>query len=451
MNLPATQTELWDDFIDEIKCSIPRQSFLTWFGPMRLTAINNGELTVQVPSQFYYDWIEEHYSEYINSALDKTFGDGFKLSYSILERGTREVLKLGPAKSPYVAGQKPPKDSHLNSRYTFDNFIEGDSNSFAKAGALAVAEAPGKTRFNPMVIFGGVGLGKTHLIQAIGNFAVQNKTSRRAIYASSEKFTFDFITSVRENKTTDFSNLYRSTDILLVDDVQFLEGKERTQMEFFHTFNTLYNAGKQVVLTMDCPPSELKRTEARLISRYQCGLVVDIQPPDYETRVAILQKRADEDSLFLGEDVIETIAANITSNVRELEGALIRLMAHASITGQDIDIFITKRLLRDVLKSKFSKVSVERIQEAVSEWVDIPSDLLRGNSRKKEIARARQISMYLCDELTNLTLKSIGSHFGNRDHSTVIHAVTVAKKTLADNDNLRREVMEIRRKLETSF
>lgn len=451
MNLPAVKINLWDDFIEEIKCSIPRQSFLTWFGPMRLINIDNGELTVQVPSQFYYDWIEEHYSDYINGALNKTFGNGFKLSYSILEKDTREFLKLGPARSPYVAGQSPPRDSHLNSRYTFDNFIEGDCNSFAKAAALAVAEAPGKTRFNPLVIIGGVGLGKTHLIQAIGNFAVQNKTSRRTIYASSEKFTLDFITSIRENRTTTFSNLYRSADILLVDDVQFLEGKERTQMEFFHTFNTLYNAGKQVVLTMDCPPSELTRTEARLISRYQCGLVADIQPPDLETRIAILQKRADDDNLSFDKDVLEAIAVNVTNNVRELEGALIRLMAHASITGQDIDLFQTKKLLKDVLKNKLLKVSVEQIQNTVSDWANIPSDLIRGNSRKKEIARARQIAMYLCNELTELTLKSIGSHFGNRDHSTVIHAVNVSEKMLSKNDDLRREVMEMKQKLETSF
>ena len=448
MSVPSPQEDIWRAFTVKLRDSIPRESYHTWFGPMRLISLDGFELTVQVPSQFYYDWIEEHYSRYIDRALEDTFGNGYKLSYSILEKETRELLKLGPSKSPYLVPRKAPSESHLNSRYTFKNFIEGECNSFAKAASLAVSEAPGKTRFNPLVIYGGVGLGKTHLVQAIGNFALHNKTARKAVYVSSEKFTTDFISAVKQNKITDFSNLYRNTDLLMVDDVQFFKGKERTQMEFFHTFNTLYQAGKQVVLSLDRPPGELTEIESRLQSRFQWGLVTDIQPPDFETRVAILQKRAEDDSLILDPNVIEYLAANITSNVRELEGALIRLMAHASITGQDVDIVLTKRLLKDLVKSRPVSVSVEQIQNAVAEWSNLPADLIRGNSRKREIARARQIAMYLCNELTDLTLKSIGSHFGNRDHSTVIHAIAVAKKNLVENETLRKETNDIKRTLE---
>ena len=448
MSVPSPQQDIWRAFIERLKESIPRESYHTWFGPMKPINFDGFELTVQVPSQFYYDWIEEHYSQHIDNALEDTFGEGFRLSYSILEKETRELLKLGPSRSPYLVPRKAPADSHLNSRYTFKNFIEGECNSFAKAASLAVSEAPGKTRFNPLVIYGGVGLGKTHLVQAIGNFALQNKTAKKAVYVSSEKFTTDFISAVKQNKITDFSNVYRNTDILMVDDIQFFKGKERTQMEFFHTFNTLYQAGKQVVLSLDRPPRELTEIEARLQSRFQWGLVTDIQPPDLETRVAILQKRAEDDNLILEQNVIDFLAANITSNVRELEGALIRLMAHASITGQDVDIFLTKRLLKDIVKTRPIRVTVEQIQNAVAEWSNLPADLIRGNSRKKEIARARQIAMLLCGELTDLTLKSIGSHFGNRDHSTVIHAIEVAKKNISKDETLRRETDDIKRTLE---
>ncbi len=450
MSVPSPQKDLWRSFIEVIKQSIPRESFHTWFGSMKLVKQDNYEITVQVPSRFYYDWIEEHYSQQIDKALEQTYGDGHKLRYSILEKDTSELMKLGPAKKTCIITRKSPPDSHLNSRYTFENFIEGDSNSFAKAAALAAAEAPGRTRFNPLVIYGGVGLGKTHLIQAIGNFAFNNKTTNKVIYVSSEKFTTDFITSVKQNRTTDFSNVYRSADLLLVDDVQFFKGKERTQMEFFHTFNTLYQAGKQVVLSMDRPPNELTEIESRLLSRLQWGLVPDIQPPEFETRVAILQKRAEDDNLILQQDVIEFIAANVTNNVRELEGALIRLLAHASIKGQDVDLRLAKDLLKDIIKSKPQKASIERIQDVVAEWSNLPSDLIRGNSRKKEISLARQIAIYLCSELTDLTLKSIGSHFGNRDHSTVIHSIEVAKSKISRDSKLQKEVDDLRKRLEAS-
>ena len=450
MSVPHPRQELWQAFIETVKKSIPRESYHTWFSPMKFIRHDDSEITVQVPSQFYYEWIEEHYKEIISAALLKIYGNSHKLCYSILEKDTSELLKLGPSKNPVITPKTAGSDStsFLNPRYTFKNFIEGDCNSFAKAASLAAAEAPGRTKFNPLVIYGGVGLGKTHLVQAIGNFAVSNGTAQKALYVSSEKFTTDFITSVKQNKTTDFSRLYRLTDILLVDDVQFFNGKERTQMEFFHTFNSLYQSGKQIILSMDCPPSELTDIESRLLSRFQWGLVTDIQPPDFETRIAILQKRAEDDSLFLGQDVLEFVAAYVTNNVRELEGSLIRLMAFASITGQDIDLKLAQRLLKDIVSSKPLKISVEQIQETVADWSNLPSDLIRGNSRKKEIVKARHIAIYLSDQLTDLTLKSIGSHFGNRDHSTIIHAIRTLEDKIKSDNEYKKEVDSIRAKVE---
>ena len=450
MSAPSPQQDLWLAFIETIKTIIPRESYHTWFGSMKLVKQENFELTVQVPSQFYYDWIEEHYSEQIQQALRQTFGIGYKLCYSMQEKDTRGLLKLGPSKHSSVLPRKTPTDLNLNPRYNFKNFIEGDCNSFAKAAALAAAEAPGRTKFNPLVIYGGIGLGKTHLVQAIGNFAVQNKTARKVLYVSSEQFITDFIYSIKQNSTSEFSHNFRSTDLLMVDDVQFFRGKVQTQIEFFHTFNTLYQSGKQVVLSMDRPPSELTEIEARLLSRFQWGLVTDIQPPDFETRMAILHKRADDDNLSLDNNVLEFIASSVTDNVRELEGALIKLLAHASITGQDINLYLAKKLLKDIIKERPHRVSVESIQEAVAEWSNLPSDLIRGNSRKREIVRARHIAIFLCGELTSLTQKSIGSHFGNRDHSTVIHALETARSIIDSDESLRKEIEELKKKLELS-
>ncbi|MBC8203956.1 MAG: chromosomal replication initiator protein DnaA [FCB group bacterium] len=451
MSYPAPQHNLWQTFIDKLSCDIPRESFHTWFRPIRFIKIDGKEITVQIPSQFYYDWIEEHYSSQISSALCETFGDGFTINYSII-LGDKMKNTLFPFREDKKISSGPPKatrEASLNPRYTFENFIEGECNNFAKAAALAVSEAPGKTRFNPLVIYGGVGLGKTHLIQAIGNFALKHQTIRKALYVSSEKFTIDFITSVKENKTTDFSSLYRSTDLLLVDDVQFFEGKERTQMEFFYTFNTLYQAGKQLVLSLDRPPSELFDMEARLLSRFKWGLITDIQPPDLETRVAILQRRSEEDNIQLSPDIIDYLAKNITSNVRELEGALIKLLAHASITGTDITLAVAQKVLRDIIGRRPKKVSIELIQETVARLTGVPPDIQCSDSRKKEIAYARQLSIYLCNNLTNMTLKLIGAHFGNRDHTTVLHSIDKIKKAMFKDPEFAIKIRELIKQLES--
>lgn len=440
---------VWRQCLEIIKENINPQSFQTWFLPIRPLEIKNGFLTIEVPSQFFYDWLEEHYPDIIRRSLSQIMGDGAEPKYTIRHQSI-------PRPKPSLNIGKPPvtlrsDDSYLNSRYTFDSFVEGSSNQFAKAAAHAVAEAPGETSFNPLVIYGGVGLGKTHLIQGIGNFSKKFKPSLRILYASSEKFTIDFINSIQNNKTTQFSQLYRNVDILLIDDIQFFISKERTQEEFFHTFNTLHQKGKQIVLSSDRPPKELKGLEERLLSRFQWGLTVDIKPPDLETRIAILQQKSDLDGINISMDIIEYIATNIRSNIRELEGSLIKLLAFSSLKGVDISLDLAKMVLKDIVVQKKKNISIEDIQRVVCHFYDIPDDLLRGKNRKKEIAFARQVAMFLAKELTPASLKSIGLHFGGRDHTTVIHAIKTIKNRLNDKKGgikLLENVEALKRKIE---
>ncbi|MCG8603796.1 chromosomal replication initiator protein DnaA, partial [bacterium] len=412
----------WNKCLSIIKESIHPQSFTTWFRPINPVKLEDRNLTVQVPSQFFYEWLEGHYNTLINKALLQVLGERSKLTYSVIVNGNGEFREL-PTIDKSKPMLRPYKNSNLNERYQFDNFVEGHNNQFARAAALAVAEAPGKTTFNPIVVYGGVGLGKTHLIQAIGNFALEQGTANHVLYVDSEKFTIEFINSIKNHKTTEFSKIYRNVDILLVDDVQFFTNKERTQEEFFHTFNALYNTGKQIVLSSDRPPKDLIGVEERLISRFQWGLVADIQPPELETRIAILQQKADESNIGLSGEIIDYIASNVTSNIRELEGSLIRLLAYSSLRGEDITLSLAKNVLKNLSLQKNKKILIEEIQSIISNHFNVPDDMLRAKTRKKEIAYVRQIAMYLIKELTNHSLKTIGLHFGGRDHSTVIHAI----------------------------
>jgi chromosomal replication initiator protein len=331
----------------------------------------------------------------------------------------------------------------LNPRFTFDSFVVGNSNQFAYAACKAVAEAPGKTAFNPLVIYGGVGLGKTHLLQAMAWYAVSNGTASSVLYVSSEKFISDFITSIQNNKTSEFSSTYRNVDLLLVDDIQFFTNKERTQEEFFHTFNTLHQRGKQIVLTCDRLPRELRGLEERLISRFLWGLVTDMQPPDLETRVAILQKKADNDGVVVPNDVLLYVAQHIKSNIRELESCLIKLLAYSSLTGREISADMAKEVLHDRIQSARKSITIESVQETVAAYYNISSDLLRARTRKKEIVVPRQIAMYLTKQLTDSSLKTIGLHFGGRDHSTVIHAYQTIQGKTEQNAQLRLDLETI--------
>jgi len=463
---------VWDACLAEIQSKVTSLSFKTWFQPMVPLRLKQNQLTVQVPSQFFYDWVEQHYNALIRQTITDVLGDDAQLYYSIAAEESPAqpdpLPQLMPATNVNRDTQVPaspstflpraafrqtdqlPAQSNLNPRYTFENFIKGDSNQLARAAALAVANNPGGTSFNPLVIYGGTGLGKTHLMHALGNHAIAIGKTKRVVYVSSEKFTIEFVEAIQADRVNEFSHFYRSVDLLIVDDIQFFSGKEKTQDNFFHTFNTLYQLGKQIVLSSDLPPKELKGLDERLISRFQSGLTADIQPPDLETRIAILRKKSEDNSFELPPDVIEFIAANVTSNIRELEGCLISLIARASLDNQEVNIDLAREVLRMVVNDAKSPVNIDQIQRIVCEFYDIPEDLLRAKTRKQEVVNARQVAMYLAKELTNSSLKTIGLHFGGRDHSTVIHACQSIQDRLGNNPSFKQNVEQLRRRIEMS-
>jgi chromosomal replication initiator protein len=461
--LLANQT--WERCLSIIKDQVSSLSFKTWFQPIIPIRLNEKDLTVQVPSQFFYDWLEEHYNTLIRNTITSVIGESGKLYYFV---ASEEPASIQPAQpeheslfqtndssrtpfAPHVPFRTENLQSirnNLNPRYLFDNFIKGDCNQLARAAAMAVANNPGGTSFNPLVFYGGTGLGKTHLMHALGNHAAVNGKAKRIAYISSEKFTVDFIESVQGDKVTEFSSFYRSMDLLIVDDIQFFAGKEKTQDNFFHTFNTLYQLGKQIVLSSDVPPKELHGLDERLISRFQCGLTADLQPPDLETRIAILQKKSEENSLELPTNVIDFIAANVTKNIRELEGCLISILARASLENREIGIDLAKDVLRVVVNDIHTPLTIEQIQKVVCEYFNIPVDLLRAKTRRQEIVVARQIAMYIAKDMTNSSLKTIGMHFGGRDHSTVIHACQAVEDFLKTDNKHKQHIDQIRRTIE---
>ncbi len=464
--IETSHVQIWDGCLALIRDQVSTLSFKTWFQPIVPIKLVGSELTIQVPSQFFYDWVEEHYNTLIRNTIVSILGQSAKLYYSIAsEERQEELFPLEQAASstpapvqyapfsPHIllrAEHLPQDQSNLNPRYNFENFIKGDSNQLARAAAMAVANNPGGTSFNPLVIYGGTGLGKTHLMHALANHAVASGKAKRVVYASSEKFTVDFVEAIQTDKVTEFSNFYRSMDLLVVDDIQFFAGKEKTQDNFFHTFNTLYQLGKQIVLSSDVPPKELKGLDERLISRFQCGLTADIQPPDLETRIAILQKKSEENSLELPQEVLEFIAANVTNNIRELEGCLISLLARASLENREINIDLARDVLRVVVNEVRTPITIEQIQRSVCEFFDIPEDLLRAKTRKQEVVAARQVAMFLAKDLTNASLKTIGLHFGGRDHSTVIHAYQAVEDRTKTDSQFRQNIEHLKRKLELS-
>ena len=443
---------IWQLITERLQEELPRQSFLTWFKPLESLSFTDNVLTLRIPSQFYYDWIESHYRSHLQRAMSDTLGSNIELAYEI--KPSRPVEKRGvkpnPAKAVATSARNDLSSSNnLNNRYRFDNFIEGDCNRFARAAGMSLAEAPGRTPFNPLLIYGGSGLGKTHLMQAIGNHIVENRYARRIMYVTSEQFTSDFIKSIQSNKTDSFSRTYRKADVLLIDDVQFFMAKDKTQEEFFHTFNSLHQAGKQLVFSSDRPPRDLEGFNERLVSRLQWGLVAELRSPEYETRLAILRCQAQEDGIELPDDVANFLAMHITSNVRSLQSALIHLLAQSSLVRRKITIDLARDVIKNLSSNQVVKsISVDQIQDVVASEFEIPSDLLRSKTRKKEIVHARQIAMFLTAEYTRLTLKAIGLHFGGRDHATVIHARKIVGKMIG-NDPVGKDVIEsLRHKLE---
>lgn len=447
--------EIWDSVLSIIRPQLNEQSFNTWFDPLRPVSIADKTLTLEIPSKFFSEWIDEHYRNIMYDALEEIIDPDAKVVYrvnngngngnssvSVKDQDQRTII---PGDSSY---RMKREIAQLNPQYTFDTFVEGPSNQFAHAVAYAVAEQPGKTNFNPLLIWGGVGLGKTHLAQAIGVYALENKRVKEISYTWAKQFMVDFINSVRNNKREEFTNRFDKVDLLIVDDIEAFINKTETQMEFFHIFNTLHQRGKQIVLTSDRPPRDFSgEIQERLTSRFQNGLVVDIKPPDLETRVAILQKKAADVAVELDPEVALLLATHISRNIRELQGALNSLLAYASVYKTSVDMQLAKRVLKELKYYESKPLSIEDIQISVSDHYSINANLLREKTRKKEIVLPRQIAMYLVKEMTNHSLKTIGLHFGGRDHSTVLHAVNQVEMMIEQNDSVSEVVASIKQRM----
>jgi chromosomal replication initiator protein len=471
-----THTDVWNKCLQVIRDNINIQSFRTWFEPIKPLRLEAGILTIQVPSQFFYEWIEEHYISLLRRTLRHFLGPDAKLEYSvIMENGGEDGDKLSvnmpthigeykvknpPVNMPLTGSKTIPNpfvipglkkvsiNPQLNSYYTFESFIEGECNRLARTAGLAVATRPGQTAFNPLLVYGGVGLGKTHLAQAIGNEVKKNHPNKVVLYVSSEKFTNQFVDSIKNNSVSDFISFYQLVDVLIVDDIQFFAGKERTQDIFFHVFNHLHQTDRQLILTSDCPPSDLKGMEERLLSRFKWGLSADLQSPDFETRIAILQNKMYLEGINIPNDVTEYIAHNISSNVRELEGALISLLAQSSFNRKEIDIDLAQAIVKNFVKNASREISIDSIQKIVSDYFRLPVEKLKEKTRKREIVQARQISMFFAKQYTKSSLKTIGLHFGGRDHSTVIHALHTVDDLISTDKEFRRYVDDIRKKIQ---
>ena len=469
---------LWSSCLNIVQSKVSEQDFSTWLEPIIPIEFENNVLVLQVHNKFFSDWVEERFGKHLISALHTITGNDISIEFRIkkeyisetfdeekknsslnLELPFENIQKkiLVPATplnqnyfQPNSAVHFPPIPVTLNPKFIFENYINGDSNKLAYAAALAVANNPGGTEFNPLVIYGGVGLGKTHLIQAIGNHALAHGKAKRVRYTNSEEFMRNFIESIQLKKPSEFTNFYHTLDLLIVDDIQFFASGEKTQDSFFHIFNGLYNLGKQIILSCDRPLNEIKGINERLISRFQMALTVDIQPPDLEMRIAILHKKSEAFGFLLPQDVAEIIAQNITSNIRQLEGCLTSLVARVSLENQKISIELAKDVLRTIVGNIRSYITIQDIQKAVSNFYNIPEDLLGAKTRKQEIVMARQVAMYLAKELTNTTYQSIGQHFGGRDHSTVLYAYQQIADLMNTNEQAKNTINQIRLRLQTS-
>ena len=445
----------WKECLKNIKLNVTLMTYNTWFLPIKPLKLDNSTLMVELPSQFFWEWIDEHYNSLINKTIREILGPNVKLSYVIADKIIEEQSfsqNIEETKSVKVSNENVQEknniDSFLNPRYTFDNFIKGEGNQLARAAAGAISDNPGGTSFNPLFIYGGVGLGKTHLIQAIGNEILKQYPYKKVIYLSSDIFTIQFVESIQSNKVNDFSNFYRKMDVLIIDDIQFLIGKEKTQDLFFHIFNTLHQSRKQIILSSDKPPKDLKGLDDRLISRFQWGLTTDIQPPDLETRIAILRRKASDYGMNISNDILEYIAANITSNIRELEGCLIKLLANASLSSKEINIELAKKTVKEVATDRKVNISIDVITKTVCGYLNIEENKLRDKTRKKEVVLARQLAMYLSKEMTKSSLKTIGLNFGGRDHSTVIHSCSSIEESILKDTSIKEMVDTLRNQIE---
>jgi chromosomal replication initiator protein len=469
---------VWKNILKLVQDNVPMQSFKTWFEPIKPIKLENKILTIQVPSQFFYEWLEEHYVNLLKKALKQELGVGARLEYNIIVEnasgnsapyvvnipGSNSIktepqqmgvpLNLNPGiKNPFIIPglKKINIDSNLNPNFTFDSFIEGDCNRLARSAGMAVAQKPGGTSFNPLMIFSETGLGKTHLVHAIGNLIKQTSKNKIVLYVPVEKFINQFFDAIKNNSNQDFLNFYQQLDVLIVDDVQFLENKHKTQEIFFTIFNHLHQQGKQIILTSDRAPKDLKGMDERLLSRFKWGLSADLQAPDFETRLAILEHMMYKDGITLHHEVVEYVAHNINTNIRELQGALISLLAQASLNKKDVNLDLAKSILKNFVKNNSREISIEYIQKLVCDYFSIPVEQVKSKTRKREIVQARQISMYYAKDLTKSSLKTIGMHFGGRDHSTVIHACQTVNDLMETDKKFKADIEEIAKRIKMNL
>jgi chromosomal replication initiator protein len=470
--------EVWESCLKIIKDNIHYQSFKTWFVPIKPLKIENNVLTIQVPSQFFYEWLEEHYINLLKKTIKKELGLEGRLEYSIIMDNSFQsnnpysikvptsnkkavknpavpmpidINKNGAKEIPnpfIIPGLKKIKvNSQLVDSYSFDNFIEGDCNRLARSAGFAVSENPGKTSFNPLLIYSDVGLGKTHLAHAIGIQVKTNFPEKIVLYVSTEQFISQYIESVRNNNQNDFVHFYQMIDVLIIDDIQFLAGKEKTQDVFFHVFNHLHQNAQQIVITSDKPPIELKGMEPRLLSRFKWGLAADLQAPDFETRIAILQKRLYNDGIEMPQEVLEYLAYSINTNIRELEGALISILAQSSMNKKAITLELAKQMIDKFVKSTAREISIDYIQKVVCDYFNLSLDVINSKTRKREIVQARQLAMYFAKKHTKASLATIGLHCGNKDHATVLHACRTVNNLIDTDKQFRIYVEDLDKKI----
>lgn len=434
---------IWDLTLNHLKNIVDEKNFQTWFGSTKFMSYEDNTLTVGVPDSFNKSWLQTNYFDTINEAVSSVASKDISVNFNIYKNPRQEEIVEVQIEEEVTS----PSSCNLNPKYTFVNFVIGETNRFAHAASKAVSDPTSKS-YNPLFIYGGVGLGKTHLMQAIGHQLIKNYPKAKVLYVTSEQFMNSFIESIAKNNHAEFRNNFRNVDLLLIDDVEFFAGKERTQEEFFHTFNALHSVGKKIVVTSDRPPKEIATLEERLRNRFEWGLTVDIQSPDLETRVAILKKKAAVDQIEFPNDVILFIAEKIKTNIRELEGSLLKIAAYSNVHGCDINIALAKELLGDQLVSDYSdKAIIERTQKTVCEYFDISVSEMNGQLRKKKFAVPRHIAQYLCRETTNFSYPEIGRYFGNRDHTSVLHACKKIEQDLIADSNMRNIMNYLKRKI----
>ncbi|MBX7202929.1 MAG: chromosomal replication initiator protein DnaA [Bacteroidia bacterium] len=473
--MEKTFEEVWQNCLEIIKDNVNQQSFKTWFDPIRPVKLNDNVLTIQVPSQFFYEWLEEHYIDLLKKTINKELGPDGRLEYSIImENNLRNAnpytvnipavnsksLKNPPVampidlnsstiKNPFILPglKKMNVESQLNPNYSFDHLVEGDFNRLARSAGFAVSNKPGGTAFNPLLIYGGVGLGKTHLANAIGIEIKKNFPNKTVLYVQADRFITQYTDSIRNNSYNDFVHFYQMIDVLIIDDVQFFAGKEKTQDVFFQIFNHLHQSGKQLVLTSDKSPVELVGLEQRLLSRFKWGLSADLQVPNLEARIAILEKKIYADGIEMPKEVLEYLAYNITTNVRELEGALISLIAQSTLNRKAVTMELARQMIDKFVKNTTREISIDFIQKVVSDYFNLPLDLLKSKTRKREVVQARQIAMFFAKSMTKSSLASIGLQCGGKDHATVLHACRTVNNLLETDKKFRIYIEEIEKKI----